>query len=90
MADNIAAGDNTTDVLIFALEISRNELIAKSLSRLTAKLSLEKNVEISNGKTTRGITLKESYKADKQLIKEACKRYEKYASNIYMHICGKK
>ena len=87
MADNIAAGDNTTDVLIFALEISRNELIAKSLSRLTAKLSLEKNVEISNGKTTRGITLKESYKSDKQINKEACKRNEKYASNIYMHIC---
>ena len=87
LADNIAAGDNTTDILIFALEISRNELIAKSLSRLTAKLSLEKNVEISNGKTIRGITVKESYKADKQLIKEACKRYEKYASNIYMNIC---
>ena len=48
MADNIAKRGQ--DVLIFSLEMARNELIAKSLSRLTAELTIAKNLPITMAK----------------------------------------
>ena len=89
IADNIAAADDNTDVLIFSLEMARNELIAKSLSRQTLKLAKKKGLPITDAKTTRGITVKRFYnkysQTEKQLINDACIEYKKYSKNIYIY-----
>lgn len=89
IADNIAFADDNTDVLIFSLEMARNELIAKSLSRQTLMLAKKKGLPITDAKTTRGITVKRFYKkyseTEKQLIKDACKEYKSYSKNIYIY-----
>lgn len=53
VCDQIAAAGH--DVLFFALEMSRQELIAKSLSRLTFTLSRARGMAQDKAKTTRGI-----------------------------------
>lgn len=53
IADQIAAAGN--DVLIFSLEMAREELIAKSVSRLTFQRAREQGMDSRNAKTTRGI-----------------------------------
>lgn len=53
MCDQIAAAGH--DVLFFALEMSRQELMAKSLSRLTFTLSRARGMAQDKAKTTRGI-----------------------------------
>lgn len=89
IADNIAAADDNTDVLIFSLEMARNELMAKSISRLTLKLAKEKGLPITDAKTTRGITVKRFYKryseTEKQLINDACTEYKQFSKNIYIY-----
>lgn len=89
IADNIAAADDNTDVLIFSLEMARNELMAKSISRLTLKLAKEKGLPITDAKTTRGITVKRFYsrysETEKQLINDACTEYKKQSKNIYIY-----
>ena len=89
IADNIAAADDNTDVLIFSLEMARNELIAKSISRLTAKLCIERELPLEYAKTIRGITVKKFYNKystyEKDLIKDACQEYKKYSKNIYIY-----
>ena len=85
IADNIAkAGHN---VLIFSLEMARNELIAKSISRLTAIEDL-KNQTTSHAKTTRGIMTGTRYidysKEERELINNAIETYKGYAQNIYI------
>ena len=42
-------------MLIFSLEMARNELIAKSVSRITLIKDLEENGSTAHAKTTRGI-----------------------------------
>ncbi len=56
IADSIAASGR--DVLYFSLEQSAAELTAKTLSRLTALVSLEQNRDYRNGLTNRSITSK--------------------------------
>lgn len=84
IADQIA--QQGYDVLIFSLEMSKHELIAKSLSRLTLLNSGDK---IKNAKTTRGITTYSKYphysSIEVGLINTAVKQYSDYANRIVIH-----
>lgn len=53
LADQIAAAGK--DVLVFSLEMAREELIAKSISRLTYQRAKEQGMDSRNAKTTRGV-----------------------------------
>lgn len=85
--DQIAENQDQ-DILIFSLEMSRLELIAKSISRLTAQICMEENIYIGNAKTTRGITtgvFYESYTAQEiELIKKATNRYISFSNKIFI------
>lgn len=87
LADQIA--QQGYDVIIFSLEMARSELMAKSISRLTLLKADEKNVDIKNAKTTRGITTYSRYinynETEKTLINEAVKEYSNYANKIVIH-----
>lgn len=86
LADQIA--QQGQDVLIFSLEMARNELIAKSVSRLTLIKALNDNISTANAKTTRGILTGTRYKnyssVEKSLIRESVEEYGKYGDNIYI------
>ena len=83
IADNLAKGGH--DVLIFSLEMSKHELIAKSISRLTYLLADNKQ----DAKTTRGITTGSRYASYSQnvkaLINMSISRYREYAQHIFIH-----
>lgn len=85
IADQIAAQGQ--DVLIFSLEMSRRELIAKSISRQTYILTIEKNGKNRYMKTARDILAGERYQyytaGDWDIIQAATDRYKEIASNIY-------
>lgn len=85
LADNLAKQGQ--DVLIFSLEMSKYELIAKSISRLT--YLLDADLEKRNAKTIRGITSGERYnyyrEEEKSLISKAMEAYKDYAGRIYIH-----
>lgn len=85
--DNVAALGN--DCLVFSLEMAREELIAKSLSRHSFLEVLNKNMSLSYAKTTRGITMGSRYDSygeeDKFIISESIKSYSKYADKIFIH-----
>lgn len=91
MADQIAKRGQ--DVLIFSLEMARSELMAKSISRLTALLATHEKYYkehggIKNAKTTRGITVYKRYEeyneTEKNLINDAIRQYEPIAEHIYI------
>jgi len=87
IADQVAAGGH--DVIIFSLEMARYELMAKSISRLTYKLTLERELSSRNAKTTRGITTGKRYAdysdAEIQLIEAASGRYrEKISGRVWI------
>ena len=86
IADQIAQGGQ--DVLIFSLEMARNELIAKSVSRLTLIEDMERNGSTAHAKTTRGILTGTRYadytQTERELIQYAISAYGKYAKNIYI------
>lgn len=86
IADQIAQSGQ--DVLIFSLEMARNELIAKSVSRLTLIEDMERNGSTAHAKTTRGILTGTRYadytQTDRELIQYAISAYGKYAKNIYI------
>ena len=83
MADQIASMGQ--DVLIFSLEMSKYELIAKSVSRNTYNLCAG-NVRLA--KTTIGITQYDRYKnyseEEKTLIKNSFIKQHKISKNIYI------
>ena len=83
MADQIAKNGN--DVLIFSLEMSEFELMAKSISRITYE---ECNSKTQNASTVRDIlngSKYSSYSDDKKaLIEHAKSVYSKYAEHIYI------
>lgn len=86
IADQIAeAGE---DVLIFSLEMARSEIMAKSISRLTMLDVLQNGGNMSNAKTTRGITTGSRYsnysQTEKELIQRSILSYGAYAKNIYI------
>lgn len=86
VADNIAQAGQ--DVLIFSLEMARNELIAKSVSRLTLIKDLAENGSTAHAKTTRGILTGTRYpdysQTERELIQRSIASYGEYAKNIYI------
>lgn len=86
IADQIAQAGH--DVLVFSLEMARNELIAKSVSRLTLIQDLEENNSTANAKTTRGILTGTRYadynQTERELIARSIAAYGTYAQNLYI------
>ena len=82
IADQIA--ESGRGVLIFSLEMSRNELIAKSLSRLTFKTDMERNGSCENAKTTRGILRGKFSGFENEVFMAAMEEYSKYGRNIHI------
>lgn len=87
IADQIAKAGH--DVLIFSLEMARNELIAKSVSRLTLLKDMELNGgSTAHAKTTRGILTGTRYpdysQTERELIQTAVAAYGEYAHRIYI------
>lgn len=87
IADEIAKSGE--DVLIFSLEMARNELMAKSISRNTYFESLNTDGSSRLAKTTRAIMSGNRYDAytdqEMQVINNAIEYYKKYASHVYIH-----
>lgn len=80
MADNIAQAGY--GVLVFSLEMSSTELIAKSLSRQSLILDMEKYGSTSHAKTTRGV-LKGIYNdTEKELLRKAIEDYSDWGKHI--------
>lgn len=82
MADNVAAMGQ--DVLIFSLEMSKFELIAKSLSRLSYELSVDSDT--LDASTTRQI-LAGKYKHNagrRAAVRLARQKYDEYNERIYI------
>lgn len=88
IADQIAAAGH--DVLIFSLEMDRNELIAKSVSRLTVLQDMEKYSSTAHAKTTRGILTGSRYasysRTEQELIQTAVTLYGQFATRIYITV----
>lgn len=86
IADQIAEQGN--DVLVFSLEMARNELMSKSISRHTILKVLRDGGDVRNAKTARGITRGSKYEtyseAEIDLIKDAMEEYLKYASHVFI------
>ena len=86
IADQIAQAGQ--DVLVFSLEMARNELIAKSISRLTLIGDLDQNKTTIHAKTTRGILTGTRYadysQTERELIQASITAYSRYAKNIYI------
>ncbi len=83
IADSIAKSGQ--GVLIFSLEMSRFELIAKTLSRMSFVRSLEEYKSTVYAKTTRSVLLG-SYnnEFDSGIIAEAMNEYSDWGRNIYI------
>lgn len=86
IADQIA--EQGFDVLIISLEMSRNEIMAKSISRNTMKEVVKNDSDIRNAKTVRGIMAGSKYSSystvEHELINTAVKEYSDYANHIYI------
>lgn len=84
VADHAAQRGN--DVLIFSLEMSKDELMAKSISRETCLADLEIHDTTEHAKSTRGVLLGAwNHSAIEQTIAvKALQRYEKYARHLYI------
>lgn len=84
LADQIAEAGK--DILYFSLEMGANELISKSISRHTYKLS---KGNTAHAKTARGITTASRYAGyssqEKEIINQAIGAYSKYASRLYYY-----
>lgn len=82
MADNIAQSGQ--DVLIVALEMSRVELTARSISRITAEISTDQR----NKKTIQGILQGERYQyytpAELDTINKAKAQYRQFAPHLFI------
>jgi replicative DNA helicase len=87
VADQVAAAGY--DVLILSLEMSRYQLMSKSISRHTLQITLKGGWDTRNAKTSRGITSGKRYanynRTELQLIKDATSAYSEYADRIYIH-----
>lgn len=91
LADQIAKSGN--DVIFFSLEMSKHEIVAKSISRYTYEIAGDKVVMPSGimiAKDTQHIMNGRRYSsytdAEKQTIREAISRYEnQVAPNLYIY-----
>lgn len=86
IADQMAS--HNQDVLIISLEMSKYELMAKSISRLTFKSTQKKKIDSKFAKTIRGITNGDLYKnyspTEKEVILDSIKDYQEISKNIYI------
>lgn len=86
VSDQIAAAGY--DVLIFSLEMSRSQLMAKSISRHTIQIVRAKGTDPRNAKTSRGITTGKRYqnynRSELDLIQAATMAYSEYADHIFI------
>ncbi len=86
IADQIA--DQGVDVLIFSLEMARDELIAKSVSRITAMEDLRQYGSTVHAKTTRGILTGARWasynRKEQEIICDSMEVYKGYASNLFI------
>lgn len=86
--DQIAAAGK--DVLIFSLEMSATQLMARSISRLTRSIVVDSKGKIPKGyaKSERGITSGSRWAKygdqEKALIAEAMREYAGFAEHIYI------
>lgn len=89
IADNLAAAGH--DVLFFSLEMAKEELMSKSISRLTYTLNRERGGEKLNAKSTRGIMTGRRYSRynpeERRLIEDAISQYGEYAKHLFIS-CG--
>ena len=76
------------DVLIFSLEMARNQLISKSISRHTVINAMNNGIKTNNAKSSRGITDGSRYanynKIEIELINQSVISYSEYAKHIYI------
>lgn len=82
LADQIAQSGR--GVLIFSLEMSRNELIAKSLSRLMFQKDMEKNGTALHAKTMRGILKGKFCGCENDVFMLALEEYRLCGRNIHI------
>lgn len=83
IADNIAkAGE---DVIIFSLEMGKEDIIARSISRHTYEICTREKLNTSLAKTEFGVLMGSRYKnysqAEKDLIADAYREYSEYAED---------
>lgn len=86
--DNIAAAG--TPVLFFSLEMSRNEIISKSISRNTFEIAIKEDIRTNNAKSMRGISSGVRYQSynrtEMELINKASQTYcEGAGKNLYIY-----
>lgn len=76
------------DVLLFSLEMSKSQIVAKSLSRLTYCHCIESKKNIKMAKTVRALTNGKLYdlfsREELQVIDAAFSRYKEYAEHIFI------
>jgi len=83
VADNMAKAGH--GVLIFSLEMSKFELIAKTLSRMSFIKSLEEYQSSVYAKTTRSVLLgRYRNEFDSKIMAEAMQDYSEWGSNIHI------
>ncbi|HQL17465.1 MAG TPA: bifunctional DNA primase/helicase, partial [Rectinema sp.] len=87
MADQMA--ESGQDVLMICLEMSRNEMIARTLSRLTLLYALNHKLDAKKiPKTGRDITTRSRYDnydhEESKAISQAITDYERFAKHIYI------
>lgn len=86
IADQIALSGR--DVMIFSLEMSADELIAKSISRNTLQLAMKETGRRDYAKTMRGIMDGSRYKGygdnEKKRIAQALAEYKKIADHVFI------
>lgn len=82
IGDNIAKSGR--GVLIFSLEMSRNELIAKSLSRMSLLKSLEIYKHSRYAKTTRGVLIGKYNQYESDLLNQSLREYAEFGQNIHI------
>lgn len=87
IGDNIARGGN--DVLVFSLEMSKEELIAKSISRTTYLKAYDRQytaLALTTREILKGIGLKSDIPNNNQRIQIYNEAYEDYKEKIANHI----
>lgn len=82
IADNIAKSGK--GVLVFSLEMSRNELIAKTLSRMSLVKSMKLYQTKKYAKTTRGVLLGKYNEIENTLISEAIREYAEWGEPLHI------
>ena len=82
IADNIAKSGR--GVLVFSLEMSRNELIAKTLSRMSLVKSMELYQTKRYAKTTRGVLLGKYNEIENALISDAIREYADWCEPLHI------